>query len=264
MKLIHLVFPIVGALAFALPAGAGTDSAKSPKNPVAPAPDESPGITLGVNYDSRLIYHGIDFGEHFVTGDATVDVPLGDTLEASFEAGYGNVFEPDVTGGDYQRMTLGAGLTTYLGAAELGLGYRWIHHGDVPDTFADDGHEAGLTLASSIGPANIGFGCYRDFGDDGWYLEAAMNTEINVNERLSVVPGVALGYGLDYAANRTALNAVLGDGFFAVTPSIALPIRLAENATLTPYIAGRIALAAIDAADGTDYLYGGVSITVRF
>lgn len=265
MKLNKLMFSLVGLLALALPALAGTAPAKNPKNPVAPAPEEELlGITVGVNYDSRLIYHGINFGEHYLSGDVAVDVPLNDTLRANLEASYGNVFDSAFDGEDYQRLVLGAGVSADLGAAELGLGYRWIHHMDVPDAFADDGHEVGLTLATSAGPVNFGIGSYYDFGDEGWYFEAAVNTEIKVTDSISVVPGVAIGYGIDYAANRTALNEVLDDGFIAVTPSLAVPIKLTSKATLTPYIAARLPIDALDDTGSDDYLYGGVSINVKF
>ena len=264
MKLNKLMFSLVGSLALTLPALAGTAPAKNPETPVAPAPDESLGITVGVNYDSRLIYHGINFGEHYLSGDVAVDVPLNDILHANLESSYGNVFDSAFDGNDYQRLVLGAGFSADLGAAELGLGYRWIHHEDVPNAFADDGHEVGLTLSTSAGPVNVGIGSYYDFGDEGWYFEAAANTEIKVNDMISVVPGVAIGYGVDYAANRTAFNSVLDDGFIAVTPSIALPIKLSANATLTPYIAARLPIDALDDTGSDDYIYGGVSINVKF
>ena len=115
----QLVLSVVGTLALAVPAPAGTALVKNPGNSIAAPAEETVGITLGIQYDSRLIYHGVSFGESFLSGDVTVDVPLNDTLRASFEAGYGNVFDSAFEGGDYQRMIAGAGLTATFGAAEL-------------------------------------------------------------------------------------------------------------------------------------------------
>lgn len=267
MKLNKLMFSLLGSLALAVPAFAGTaPSAKGPA-PVAPAPEESLGVTVGIGYDSHLFYHGFEFGENYLSGDITVDVPLTSAVKANVEASYGNVFDDVVFGDDYQRLVLGTGISTSLGAAELGLGYRWIHHeGDLSDLL-DDGHEIGLTVATAAGPLNIGLGGYYDFADDGWYFELAVNSEIKINDRISIVPGCSIGYGIDYAANFLPAIAqdVIDDGFIAVTPSIALPIKLTDKATLTPYIAARLPIDALDDfADQDDEIYGGVSLTVSF
>lgn len=263
MKLNNLMFTVVGAIALTANAVAGT-AAKNPAPPMEPPAEDSLGIAVSVGYDSHLFYHSVPFGENYVHGDLDVNVPLNDSADLNLEASYGNVFDDEVFGTDYQRLVLGANVSTMLGAVEAGVGYRWIHHEGDLSAALDDGHEVGATLATKAGPLNVGVGAYYDFADEGWYFQLGVNSEIKLTDRISLVPGVTIDYGIDYAANYVVDEELLDDGFLSVTPSIALPIKLCENATLTPYIAARLPIDALDDAGEDEQLYGGVTVTVNF
>ena len=64
----------------------------------------------------------------------------------------------------------------------------------------------------------------------------------------------SLNYGDDYYGV---------DGFNNFDLRIGLPIAVGD-ATLTPYIAGSIAVDALEDAGGEDELYGGVSLSLSF
>lgn len=267
MKLTKLVFTTLGTLALALPAQAGTSApAKNPKNPViAPAPEEDLGLTLSVGYDSSYLFRGVDFGNNWISTALSLDVPLVDKVHATLDASYGSLAGDDdnfIGGQSYQRLELGAGIAYDAGAAEIGLGYRWYHQlGDLSRAF-EDGHEVGLTVSSSVGPVNVGIGGYYDFAIDGWYLEAAVNTEIKVCEAFSIVPGANLGYAIDYSWHDRNFSS---DSFTHVGVSVAFPVKLTSRATLTPYIAANFPLSALDNTNVDDNkLYGGVSLSVKF
>ena len=126
----------------------------------------------------------------------------------------------------------------------------------------EDGHEVGLTVATSAGPINIGVGGYYDFAIEGYYFEVAANTEIKVTENFSIVPGANIGYAIDYSWHDLDFT---GDGFAKVGVSIAFPIKLAANATLTPYVAANFPMDALDGSNvDQEEVYGGVSLSVRF
>ena len=264
MKLNTLAFSIVGALALALPAFAGTAPAKNPA-PVAPAPEEDLGFTLGVAYDSSYVFRGAEFGNNWISTAISLDIPLVDKVTATLDANYGDLAGDDdnfIGGQSYERLELGAGIAYDLGAAEVGVGYRWYHHMGDLSNILEDGHEVGLTLASSVGPVNFGLGGYYDFAIDGWYLEAAVNTEIKVNDVFSIVPGANIGYAIDYSWH---IQDFKSDNFTHVGVSVAFPVKLTSRATLTPYVAANFPLDAIDDRISDDnIIYGGVSLSVKF
>jgi hypothetical protein len=49
-----------------------------------------------------------------------------------------------------------------------------------------------------------------------------------------------------------------------VVVKLGLPYALTKTATLTPYVAGSLAIDALDALGEDSYLIGGVSLTVTF
>jgi len=267
MKLTTTLKTLLATVALSAPALAGTAPSGKAPAPVAPAPEEDLGITLGVGYDSSYIFRGVDFGDHWVSGSIGVDIPVVDKVTLGVDASYGGLADDGANvdgGGSYQRLEVGAGLTYDAGAAELGLGYRWYHHmGDLSDIL-EDGHEIGLTVASSVGPVNVGLGAYYDFAVDGWYFELAANSEIKITDSISLVPGASIGYGVDYTWHVVGAESIVGDGFTAVNLSLAAPIKLSSRATLTPYIAGNLPVDALDDAGEDNKLYGGVSLSVRF
>lgn len=267
MTLNKLMFTTVGALALALPAFAGTSApAKNPKNPVCCAtPEQDLGLTLSVGYDSSYVFRGAEIGSNYISTALSLDVPLVDKVKASLDVSYGSLAGDDdnlIGGQSYDRLELGAGIAYDAGAAEIGVGYRWYHHmADLSDVM-DDGHEVGLTLATSVGPVNLGLGGYYDFGIDGWYFEAAVNTEIKVCEGFSIVPGANIGYAVDYSWH---VDNFASDSFTHVGISVAFPIKLTSRATLTPYVAANFPLDALDDTVADDnIIYGGVSLSVKF
>lgn len=265
MKLNKLMFSTLGAIALAVPASAGTTSAKA-SAPVAPAPvEEDLGITLSAGYDSSFLFRGVDFGDNWISTALSLDVPLVDKVTANVDVNYGSLADDQdnfVGNQSYQRLEVAGGLTYDAGAAQIGLGYRWYHHmGDLSSAF-EDGHEVGLTVASSVGPINVGLGGYYDFAIEGYYLEFAVNSEIKVTDKFSIVPGANIGYAIDYSWHDRDF---VSDGFAKVGVSIAFPIKLTQNATLTPYVAANFPMEALDDSNvDEDSVYGGVSLSVRF
>lgn len=265
MTLNKLAFSLLGALALAAPAFAGTAPSAKCSKCVAPvvAPEELLGFTLGVGYDSNYIFRGLEYGENYLTSSLDYTTSLADGIRLDAGASYGHLADSGLAtsnGPSYDRLELGAAVVADLGGAELGLGYTYYHHMGDLDTILEDGHEVGLNLASKVSIFNVGVGANYDFAIDGWYLEAAVNTEIVLTDSISLVPGANIGYGIDYTYH---LEGVVGvDDFTHVGLSLALPIKLTKTATLTPYIAGNLPLDGLEGAE--NQLFGGVSLSVKF
>jgi hypothetical protein len=265
MTLNKLAFSLLGALALAAPAFAGTAPSAKCSKCVAPvvAPEELLGFTLSAGYDSSYIFRGLNFGDNWITTSIDYTHAVSEGIRLDLGATYGNLADAGLAtsnGPSYDRLELSAGLVADLGGAELGLGYTYYHHMGDLDSILEDGHEVGLNLATKAGIFNIGVGANYDFAIDGWYLEAAVNTEIVITDRISAVPGVSIGYGIDYTYHIEGVTGV--DDFTHVGLNLAFPIKLSKTATLTPYVAGNIPLDGLDGQD--DEVYGGVSLSVKF
>ena len=254
---------LVGSLAMAGSSFAGTAAPGKAIVPPMPAAEELLGFTLSAGYDTKYIFRGLDLADNWITTSLDWTLPLTSTVRLDSGASYGVSADDSflgVDGASYQRLELNTGIVADLGAAELGLGYRWYSHQGDGDIFLEDGHEVGLTLASKAGPLNVGVGAYYDFAIEGWFFELGVNSEIKINDTISLVPGANLGYGSSYNYHVEGANGI--DGFSHVGLSLALPIKLTKTATLTPYIAGNL---PIDELDGEDnQLFGGVSLSVKF
>lgn len=269
MKL-NALLKTAGFLALAAsPALAGSGKVVQ-QPPVVEEPETDLGITASLGYDTHYIFRGVEFAEHWISGGVSFDIPLVDNVSLVAGATYGVTADDNVTLGgidavfpglSYQRLEVNGGIAVDVGAAEIGLGYRWYNHQGDLEAILDEGHEVGLTVATAAGPVNIGLGAYYDFGIEGWYFEAAVNTEIPLTDSISLVPGVSIGYAQDYSWHIAGFET---DGFTAVNLSLALPIKLTRNATLTPYIAGNLPIDALDDAGEDSQLYGGVKLSVSF
>lgn len=251
MKVTKLIALSLLALATAVGSANAGAPAKNPKapDPVAPV-DDSLGFSLSVGYDSTYIFRGVDFGDHLVWGSLTIPIKLTDKLTFTFAPWYGNIAD-----GGYDELDLVAGFTYDLGFATLGVGYTWYYF-----PFSGfDTNEPNITIAKSFGKVNWFAGAYCDLeadaGNEGWYFETGVNTSIAINDMVSLVPEVKVSYATDYYGQ---------DGFNNVVVKLGAPIALTKTATLTPYVAGSIALEALDAINQDSEFIGGVSLTVTF
>ncbi len=268
MKL-NALLKTAGFLALAAsPALAGSGKVVQ-QTTIVEEPETALGITASLGYDTNYIFRGLELAEHWISGGVAVDIALVDNVSFVGGATYGvtandnvSVLDiDDLVNASYQRLELNGGIAVDLGAVELGLGYRWYNHQGDLEAILDDGHEVGLTVATSAGPVNIGIGGYYDFGIEGWYFEAAVNSEIVLTDSISLVPGASIGYGFDYSWHVAGLEL---EGFTAINLSLALPIKLTKNATLTPYVAGNLPVDVLDDAGQDAQVYGGIKLSVAF
>ncbi len=224
------------------------------------APEEEPlGFSLTAGYDSSYVFRGVNYGDHLISGGLSVPIKLADKVTFTFAPWYGNIADST----EYDELDLVASLSFDLGFATVSAGYTWYYY-----PFSGfQTSEPNITIAKSFGPVNWFAGAYLDVnadggdlfankgGDVGMYFETGLNSTIKLTEKISLVPEVKVSYGTDYYGV---------DGFNNVVLKLAAPIALTSTATLTPYIAGSIAVDGLDDLGVDDYLIGGIALTVTF
>ncbi len=179
MTMNKLVYSLVGSAALAASAFAGAPSDKSAKEvaPQVAAPEEDLGLTLGVAYDSRYYFRGLNLANNWVSSSLDWAIPLNKDLRLDIGANYGDA-AGDVsrvgTGAgstfdhtSFERLQLNANLVATLGPVEVGAGFRWYDNMGDLKKILDNGEEVGVNVASKLGPVNVGVGVYRDFAKDG-------------------------------------------------------------------------------------------------
>ena len=204
------------------------------------------GAEASLGYDSNYIFRGVDFGDNLIWGDVNLTVPVNDTVDLTVGAWYASLAD-----GDFDELDVYAGVTADLGAFELGFGATWYYF---PSTGGDT-LEPGVSIGTSAGPVDFSLGYYYDIEAEGSYIELAAESEIEISDTVSLVPGASLSYADDYYGVS---------GFNNVGLSLALPVALTDTATLTPYIAGSIAIDGLEALGEPDHFYGGISLSVSF
>jgi hypothetical protein len=249
------------AIAASAFAGPTAPSGKTVAPQVTPAADDDIGATLAVGYDTDFYFRGLMIAEDWVSTSLNFSTEVAEGTSLNLGANYGSVYD---SGFDYDRLVLNAGVSRDLGFANASLGYRYYSHDGFLGGAFEDTSEIYLNLTKSVGIINFGLSTNYDVTNEAWYFELGANTEIKLTDRISLVPGASIGYGVDYNY-QIPLFSFFGaevNGFTAATVSLAAPIKLSSRATLTPYIAGNL---PVDELDGFDNeVYGGVSLSVKF
>ncbi|MCB1224921.1 MAG: hypothetical protein KDK99_03830 [Verrucomicrobiales bacterium] len=253
---------IVAAACVALNAQAGTSSSKGTVQVmeiVEESAANSLGAELAAGYDSSFYFRGLNFSDNNVWTSLSASIPLTEALSLDAFGFYTNS-----TSNTFSRLDLGAALSFDAGPATLALAYNWYHYFD--GVFGnglgfDNAQELGVTAAVPLGMVNLGFAYFYDFQVEAHYLQAGVDTTIEVNDWLSIVPSAVIGYGIDgYYTFGTA-----GTAWNHVGLNLAFPIQLTKSATLTPYVAANFSLDGRDQLNADkNAIYGGVSLSVSF
>jgi hypothetical protein len=246
---------IIPVIATGLWATLGSALAGSP--PAAPPPPppaaESPfSAELSVGYDTFYIFRGEELFEQVVWGQVEMSYALTDTLSVTLTPWYLSAIDDD-----YTELDILPSLTWDAGFAEITAGYAGYIYPRGSwggDEGIDDEHEANLGVSHSFGIFEVSTFAAYNFDRDGTYLEASVGTSFELGEVVSLEASAALGYSANYFEN---------DGFTHVLLTVALPVKLTETATLTPYIAGNLPLEVLDDAQDNE-VFGGVALAVSF
>jgi hypothetical protein len=240
-----------------LPLLAGT-SAKAPA-PVAP-PQETPlGVTLGIGYDTDYVYRGLETAKNLVTASIDFNHPINDVISLDLNAWFGVSADDRAVawagGGSYEELRLSGTILANLGAFTAGVKYTYFDYLGHSGNFVEDVNEVGLVLGTSVAGFELGFyGAYDD-ATDGYYFEYAVSRKIQINDTISIVPGVLISHATGYYDVSGGNN---------VLPNLSVPIKLTKSATLTPYIAGNLPIDSLKDTGERNRVFGGVRLTVSF
>ncbi|MCE9519727.1 MAG: hypothetical protein K8R87_09270 [Verrucomicrobia bacterium] len=257
MKLNSLLISLL-SVAFATASFAGTSSGKACTT-CAPTVEEKTLGVVTIGYDTNYVYRGINIATNLVS--ANLDVPISldaisKDLSLVLTSWYGASDDAVAAfgGGDYQELDLVAVLQKKFGAVTAGLKYE--HYFFFADASSiKDINELGVTLSASVKGLDLTAYVGYDFTAQGWYYEGAVSHTFKINDKISLVPGVLISFGSDYYGVN---------GGNTIKPSLAMPIKLAKSATLTPYIAGNLPYGSLNSLGEQDRVYGGVALTVTF
>ena len=243
MKIRNLAANIAGALILAASANAGTVAPPAVFDTQEPF---SLGAEISLGYDTKYVFRGVDFGDNLIWGDVNIGVPITDTINFSLGAWYASVADAD-----YDELDVYTGISADLGMFEVGVGVTYYN---LPRGGGDI-WEPGVSIGTSAGPVDLSFGYYYDTEESGSYFELAAESTIELTDTIALVPGASVSYADSYYGVS---------GFNNIGLSLGLPIALTDTATLTPYIAGSIAIDALSDLGEDDHLYGGVALSVSF
>ena len=214
------------------------------------------GATISAGYDSTYFFRGVNNGENNVW--TSIDYQLAD-LPIAIGVLYGNPIttgDSIVNAGHADELDIYATISKNIGAADVWLGYTaYIFPEGGGRTGGSSTNEIGAGIGGTAGPIDLALGAYYDFDIDGWYLDLTAGHTVEINDVISLQLAAGVSFGIDYWSAGSEFNHLL--------VMAALPIRLTDRATLTPYVAGNFALDAIDAVQD-DEVYGGISLAVNF
>jgi hypothetical protein len=258
-----------------------TTSALAGAAEVASTTTAEPWITgsITATYETSYYFRGLWFSNNNIFNGVNLSAPLADNLTLGFGALYTqNGRTDDALGQDleYSELDLIGSLTYETDFATFGLVVTNYHFFDTfsgavggvgqganADLAVKNALDIGLTAKKTFGDVNVYLGSWFDTKIDAWYFEAGIDYTYEVNEKLSLVPLVQMGYGIDYYVDSTSD----GEGLSHVRASLSAPYKMNDAFTVTPYVAGNFALETRkgqNLAEATNDLFGGISASYAF
>jgi hypothetical protein len=239
-----------------------------------------PFITGGLtaSYETSYYFRGLWFSDNNVFNGVNLSAPLAENLTLGFGALYTQAASTDAAGGDleYSELDLIGSLSYETDFATYGLVVTNYHFLDTfsgsiggasygaGDLAVKNALDIGLTAKKSLGCANFYLASYFDTKIDGWYFEAGVDYTYAVTDKLSLVPLVQMGYGIDYYTAATSND----EGLTHVRASLSAPYALNDTLTITPYVAGNFSLETRKAQNSVETsendLFGGVALNYAF
>jgi hypothetical protein len=202
-------------------------------------------ITLG--YDTDYVFRGANLGDSLLSTTVNLNtISLGDGMDLDLGAWYANTYD-----GGYTELNLFGGVSVDLGDASLSAGITYYTSGSGS---LDNTVEPYVGIGTEMGGLDVSLGYAYDTEIDGAYLALGAGKSLELSDSITVDVSASLNYANDYFGV---------DGFNNVDLRLGLPMAVGD-ATLTPYIAGSIAVDAGDEGGLDDHLYGGVSLSISF
>jgi hypothetical protein len=257
---------------------AGTAEVSAPS--VSPASDPWLSASASLGYESAYYFRGLWFSNNNFFGGVNLSAPLTEKLTLGVGALYTQTVGTEIRDAaslDYSEMDLFASLayatdfaTFTLSATHYqffdsfsgsGIGGSYGYGGD---TNVNDATDFGLGMVKNFGDFNYYLSAFYDVRIDGYYLETAIDYTYAVNDKLSLVPVIQTGYGVEYYTGDQSD----GEGFTHIRTAITAPYKVCDSLTITPYIANNHSLETRKLQNQYDQsrseVYGGISASYSF
>jgi hypothetical protein len=262
----------------ALTASAVAGAAESATAPAMTSAE--PWITGSVtaSYETSYYFRGLWFSNNNVFNGVNLSAPLAENLTLGFGALYTQAADTNASGGDleYSELDLIGSLSYETEFATYGLVVTNYHFFDTfsgsingasygaGDLAVKNALDIGLTAKKTLGDVNFYLGSWFDTKIDGWYFEAGVDYTYAVSNKLSIVPLVQMGYGINYYTAPDSSD----EGLTHIRASISAPYKFNDALTITPYVAGNFSLETRKvqngAETGVDDLFGGIAVGYAF
>jgi hypothetical protein len=237
--------------------------------------------TASAGFDSSYYFRGLWFSNNNFWGGVNLSAPIADKLTLGLGALYTETVDTNMAGGggelEYSELDLIASLSYAHDFATFGLVVTNYHFfdtfsgeingvsngGGIYDAEVKNALDIGLTMAKNFGDFNLYLGSWYDTKIDAWYFESGVDYTYKVNDKLSIVPVVQMGYGIDYYTFDASDN----EGLTHIRTAISAPYKATDSLTITPYIACNFGLETrknINVNENRDDVYGGVAVTYAF
>jgi len=241
-----------------------------------------------VGYSSDYMFRGSDQGNGLAEAGADVSTQYAG-LTLSGGLWYGSIENSDLLQGPgfavpdhYSELDLYGEVSKDFGFLTAYVGYVWYHFEQqdvvIPGaTFKlrDDAQELYFGLSREICCGINGALTYywsveggnrAGTGDNGGYLELALDKTFKLHECVDLVAGLKTGYFIEEG------------GFAHVTPQVSVNVKVKDNVTISPYVAYSIEGSELASVYGnnkiqnllgvqpseTNHFFGGVKLAVKF
>jgi hypothetical protein len=203
------------------------------------------GADISLGYDTDYVFRGQALAEDLLTTTVNLNtISLGDGMDLDLGAWYANTYDAG-----YTELNLFGGVSVDLGDASLSAGITYY------DTSGGDNIvEPYVGIGTELAGLDVSLGYAYDSDDDSAYIAIGAGKSLELSDDITVDVSASLNYADDHYGV---------DGFNNIDLRIGLPMAVG-GATLTPYIAGSIAVDGLEDAGGDDELYGGVSLSLSF
>jgi hypothetical protein len=186
---------------------------------------------LYTGYHSIYEFRGIDFGDDLADVGLDLNYELADGLSLNGGAWYASNDAGD-------ELDIYIALTKTLGDLDLSIGYTGYFFPEASDLDTDEIF-IGLSTELSCG-LGLALTYYEDIDViDGGYLDFEVTKSLELTESASLDLAAGAAWSFDYnsdVASPDDDNLIPLDGFNHWYVSVALPLSIKEDVTLTPYI----------------------------
>jgi hypothetical protein len=207
--------------------------------------------TATINYHSRYVLYGVEYGQDLFHTDLYLHLPLNQRITLWGGGWYGYL-----SNGTYHEVDLTIGAECQMAAhLSAGLSYTLVNYLEVFLPIDALAHQAQSHLTYAHGPLTLSWRTLYSSESRGYLLRFFATLAQPLSETVSLAIRTEYGYEFQHLTDR--------NGSTHAEIRLMLPWQMTDTAVIQPFVARSIALETIDAFVG-NYTYGGLAIRASF